>query len=160
MIILIKSVLLSILIYSMASSNVPKSMIRWIEKLMANFLWNSRGEARAHWVSWCSICSPIEEGWLNIRTLDGANFGPNLLVQNTLLLTHPLQKRLAHLCGLLLLLIIGLLPCDYRLTLRDAVCDLPQHLQSIAQVVQIQDIPDFLIFTPTENDKFSTKGYL
>lgn len=88
---------------------VPKSMILWIEKLMANFLWNSKGEARAHWVSWSSICSPIEEGWLNIRTLDGANFGPNLLVQNTLLLTHPLQKRLARLCGLLLLLIIGTL---------------------------------------------------
>lgn len=43
---LIKYVLMSFPIYSLASSNVPKSVLRSIERLMANLLWNVKGESR------------------------------------------------------------------------------------------------------------------
>lgn len=49
---LIKSVLCSIPIYTVASSIIPKSVLWGIDKVMANFVWNSQGERRAHWISW------------------------------------------------------------------------------------------------------------
>lgn len=47
---LLKSVLTSILIYSLASDVVPLLVIDRIEQLLANFLWNVKGESRLHWV--------------------------------------------------------------------------------------------------------------
>lgn len=64
---LIISVLSSIPIYSLASSLVPKGMLRRVDKLMANFLWNAQGERRAHWVRWSTVCLPMYEGGLGIR---------------------------------------------------------------------------------------------
>lgn len=66
---LIKSVLSSIPIYTLSSSVVLASVTKRIEGIMAAFLWNYRGEVRTHWVSWKSICTPIEEGGLGIRCL-------------------------------------------------------------------------------------------
>lgn len=40
-----------------------------IEQIMSNFLWNSRGESRVHWVSWDSVCSPKDEGVRGVRRL-------------------------------------------------------------------------------------------
>lgn len=57
----------SILIYSLASSLVPKGMLRCVDKLMANFLWNAQGERRAHLVRWSTVCLPMDEGGLDIR---------------------------------------------------------------------------------------------
>lgn len=59
---LINSVLCSIPIYTLASSMVPKSVLRCIDKIIANFLLNSQGERCAHWISWESVCYPKEEG--------------------------------------------------------------------------------------------------
>lgn len=67
---LINYVLCSIPIYTMASNMVPKSVLKCIDKFMANILWNSQGESCAHWVSWESVCSPKEEGGLRIYKLD------------------------------------------------------------------------------------------
>ncbi|XP_012848325.1 PREDICTED: uncharacterized protein LOC105968242 [Erythranthe guttata] len=59
---LIKSVLASVPVYTLACSYVPKSVLNRIEQLMAMFLWSSRGAARFHWVKWGKICKPVEEG--------------------------------------------------------------------------------------------------
>lgn len=67
---LIKYVLCSIPIYTVASSIIPKSVLWGIEKVMANFVWNSQGERRAHWISWDSVCIPIDEGGLGITKFD------------------------------------------------------------------------------------------
>lgn len=45
-------------------------MLRGIDKVMANFVWNSQGERRAHWISWDSVCIPIDEGGLGITKFD------------------------------------------------------------------------------------------
>lgn len=67
---LIKSVLLSFSIYMLASSMVPQAVIRPINSLVAQFLWNIHGEAQMHWVSLESVCSPIEAGGLGVCSID------------------------------------------------------------------------------------------
>lgn len=67
---LIKSVLLSFPVYTLASSVVPQAVIHRINRLMAQFLWNIHGETRTHWVSWESVCTPIEAGGLGIRSIE------------------------------------------------------------------------------------------
>lgn len=58
---LIKTVLQSYPIYTIASN------IHRIERLMAQFLWNVRGEARTHWINWEGICLHTSEGGLGLR---------------------------------------------------------------------------------------------
>lgn len=55
---LIQSVLSSISIYTLASSYVPITIIKRMEKLISNFLWHSRGERRIHRINWESVCRP------------------------------------------------------------------------------------------------------
>lgn len=66
---LINSVLTRVPIYTLANSYVPITIIKKIEQLMANFLWNSQGEKRTHWINWDSICRPREEDGLGVRRL-------------------------------------------------------------------------------------------
>lgn len=68
--ILIKSVLNSIPIYTMASAYVPKGTIKRLEQIIRNFLWDVQGSSRAHWVKRDDICLPMEEGGLGIRRLN------------------------------------------------------------------------------------------
>lgn len=67
---LVKSVLLSYPIYTLASSMVPQTIIRRINSLMSQFLWNIHGEARTNWISWESVCTPVEAGGLEIGNID------------------------------------------------------------------------------------------
>ncbi|XP_012842530.1 PREDICTED: uncharacterized protein LOC105962752 [Erythranthe guttata] len=67
---LLKAVLSSIPIYSLACSKVPISVITRLEQLMAAFLWSSGGASRTHWVKWKTICTPVEDGGLGIRPLN------------------------------------------------------------------------------------------
>lgn len=66
---LIKSVLHSIPIYSMASTMVPSSVIKRIERLMANFLWSSKAETRTQLVKWERICLNVDAGGLELEVL-------------------------------------------------------------------------------------------
>lgn len=61
---LIKAVLQSYPIYTLTSTMVPRTVLRRMESLVAQFLWNVKGEARTHWINWSSICYPILEGGL------------------------------------------------------------------------------------------------
>lgn len=70
---LIKSVLQSCPTYILSSFVVPKSILHRLESLMAQFLWNARGEVRAHWVNWRSICYLTSEGGLGFRRLEEIN---------------------------------------------------------------------------------------
>lgn len=66
---LIKAVLSSSPIYSMASPLVSTFVLNRIERLMANFLWNSKYVAWTHWVNWKRVCAAEEVGGLGIRGL-------------------------------------------------------------------------------------------
>lgn len=66
---LIKSILESFPIYTLSNTLVPKIVLRYIESIMLNFLWEIRGTSPAHWISWRKICSPISEGGLGITNL-------------------------------------------------------------------------------------------
>ncbi|CAI9288725.1 unnamed protein product [Lactuca saligna] len=67
---LITSVLLSLPVFWASSILIPISIIKDIEKLMKNFLWNhdesKKGRAK---VAWTSICKPVVNGGLGIRSL-------------------------------------------------------------------------------------------
>lgn len=67
---LIKAVLQSYPIYTLTSTMVPRTVLRRMESLVAQFLWNVKGEARTHWIKWSSICYPILEGGLGFRRLE------------------------------------------------------------------------------------------
>ncbi|MQL98153.1 hypothetical protein Taro_030857 [Colocasia esculenta] len=67
---LINSVLSSIPIYTAAATSIPKSVIKYIEKACARFLWNGTdGGRRRHWIPWDAIQRPILEGGLHIKSL-------------------------------------------------------------------------------------------
>ncbi|XP_058073110.1 uncharacterized protein LOC131221824 [Magnolia sinica] len=69
--VLIKHVLSSIPIRMLAAINIPKSVSKSINRAMANFFWGSseKGNKR-HWVNWQSVCTPVLEGGLGIRTFE------------------------------------------------------------------------------------------
>ncbi|GAV67189.1 hypothetical protein CFOL_v3_10698 [Cephalotus follicularis] len=67
---LIKSVLSSMPIHVFSLLKVPKMVSNRIQKLFANFLWNSQGNSRLHWIGWHQICHPFAEGGLGIRNMN------------------------------------------------------------------------------------------
>ncbi|KAL9685919.1 hypothetical protein QQ045_023373 [Rhodiola kirilowii] len=66
---LISSVLGSVSIHTLSILPVPKVVIKGIERLMRNFLWDRGGSAKHHWVNWDQVCMPKDEGGLGIRKL-------------------------------------------------------------------------------------------
>lgn len=66
---LINSVLQSIPLYTASALCLPVTVIRFINKVCANFLWAGNDTPRHHWVSWSRIVKPFEEGGLEIKDL-------------------------------------------------------------------------------------------
>ncbi|VFQ88761.1 unnamed protein product [Cuscuta campestris] len=68
--ILIKHVLSSIPLHLIAVHSLPRSIIKTIHSLMANFLWGQKnGKAKYHWRNWNFICQNQNAGGLGIRDL-------------------------------------------------------------------------------------------
>nr|KAJ0225294.1 hypothetical protein LSAT_V11C100000100 [Lactuca sativa] len=71
---LISSVLYSLPVYWASCLLIPAAIIKEIEKLMKNFLWDcdesKKGRAK---VAWSSICKPVEHGGLGLRNLRAWN---------------------------------------------------------------------------------------
>lgn len=72
---LIKSVLSSYPIYTLASSAVPKTTLQRMERLIAHFLWGVNSASRTHWVKWASVCTPLQQGGLGIRSMEQIRAG-------------------------------------------------------------------------------------
>jgi hypothetical protein len=76
---LVKSVIQSMLIYSITTYSWPVSLIKEVELYMRNFIWSGDLMVRKHvTVSWHKVCSPIDEGGLGIRSLSTINKASNL----------------------------------------------------------------------------------
>ncbi|CAH9139232.1 unnamed protein product [Cuscuta epithymum] len=68
--ILIKYVLNTIPLHTLAVDTLPKAVSKCLEKKMSHFLWGSNAtKNKFHWIRWKDICLPYDEGGLNIRSL-------------------------------------------------------------------------------------------
>ncbi|XP_070034617.1 uncharacterized protein [Nicotiana tomentosiformis] len=68
---LIKHVLQSMPIYLLSAVSPPKTIMKQIEKLAANFFWGMEDNKRKyHWASWHKLCFPMNEGGLGFRTIE------------------------------------------------------------------------------------------
>ncbi|KAL9659167.1 hypothetical protein QQ045_024031 [Rhodiola kirilowii] len=66
---LISSVLASVSIHTLSILPVPKVVLKGIERMMCNFLWDRGSTTKHHWVTWEAICKPKDEGGLGLRLL-------------------------------------------------------------------------------------------
>jgi hypothetical protein len=67
---LIHSTLSSILTYYLSLFPVPVSVVKKLERLQREFLWNGMGdETKFHLVNWHKACSPIKVGGLGVRNI-------------------------------------------------------------------------------------------
>lgn len=73
--ILIKSITLEILMYLMQTFQLPKAMLRQIDRRNKNFLWNFKGDTRKHLhlKSWKAICTPKENSGLGMTLFTDLN---------------------------------------------------------------------------------------
>lgn len=71
---LVKSVIHSMLIYSFHVYSWPVSLLNLIDKWKRNFIWSGNVNVRKIvTVSWFTMCSPIEEGGLGLKSIKGIN---------------------------------------------------------------------------------------
>eukprot|EP00268_Persea_americana_P043743 TRINITY_DN4402_c0_g1_i1.p1 TRINITY_DN4402_c0_g1~~TRINITY_DN4402_c0_g1_i1.p1 ORF type:complete len:267 (+),score=37.38 TRINITY_DN4402_c0_g1_i1:1657-2457(+) len=71
---LIKSVLSSIPIYFLSCFKCPMSVLRRIEKIQRDFLWNDSIERmKYHLVKWETVRNPLVQGGLGIRSIEKVN---------------------------------------------------------------------------------------
>jgi ribonuclease HI len=76
---LIKSVVQSMLTYSISLYSWPVSLLKDLEKCIRNFIWSGDLEKRKLiTISWKKICRPMAQGGLNIRSLTSLNKASNL----------------------------------------------------------------------------------
>ncbi|VFQ67106.1 unnamed protein product [Cuscuta campestris] len=68
--ILIKHVLSSIPLHLMAAQRIPKSILKSLNRLMANYFWGINEEGpKYHWRKWEKLSFPFEEGGLGLRNI-------------------------------------------------------------------------------------------
>jgi len=68
--ILVKHVLQSIPIHTMAAISPPKTTLQYIKSLTADFFWGrEKDKKKYHWASWENITFPYDEGGLEVRHL-------------------------------------------------------------------------------------------
>ena len=76
---LVKSVVHNMLIYSITIYSWPSSLIKELEKYFRNFIWSGDLYSKKQViVAWKTVCTPIEEGGLGIRSLSKLNEATNL----------------------------------------------------------------------------------
>jgi hypothetical protein len=76
---LVRSVIQSMLIYSISLYSWPISLLKDIEKAIRNFIWSGDIDKRKLvTVAWKKVCRPYSQGGLNIRSLIMLNKATNL----------------------------------------------------------------------------------
>jgi mannosylglycoprotein endo-beta-mannosidase len=83
---LVRSVIQSMLTYSITIYSWPVSLLKKIEKCIRNFIWSGDIDKRKLvTTSWKKICRPFSQGGLNLRSLTKLNTASNLKLCWTLL---------------------------------------------------------------------------
>jgi hypothetical protein len=76
---LVKSVIQSMLIYSISVYSWPTGLIKEVEKSIRNFIWSGDVDKRKLvTTSWKKVCRPLAQGGLNIRSISTLNKASNL----------------------------------------------------------------------------------
>jgi hypothetical protein len=76
---LVRSVIQSMLVYSISLYSWPAALLKDIEKCIRNFIWSGDIDQRKLvTVSWKKICRPVSQGGLSIRSLTSLNAASNL----------------------------------------------------------------------------------
>jgi ribonuclease HI len=76
---LVKSVVQSMLVYSISVYSWPVSLLKEIEKWLKNFIWSGDlSQRKLVTVAWKKICKPLSEGGLGLRSLIILNEASNL----------------------------------------------------------------------------------
>jgi ribonuclease HI len=92
---LVRSVVQSMLIYSISIYSWPTSLIKDLEKCIRNFIWSGDTDKRKLvTVSWKTVCRPFSQGGLNIRSLVKLNEASNLKLCWSLLHSHASWAKL------------------------------------------------------------------
>lgn len=67
---MVKHVLQSLPIHTLAAISPPKTTIKYITNLAADFFWGLEKEKKKyHWASWDTLCYPQDEGGIGVRKL-------------------------------------------------------------------------------------------
>jgi hypothetical protein len=76
---LVRSVIQSMLTYSISVYSWPISLLKDLEKCIRNFIWSGDIEKRKLvTISWQKLCRPLDQGGLNLRSLTSLNSASNL----------------------------------------------------------------------------------
>lgn len=69
-----KSVLSSILVYTMHTYLLPKGTCDELDKVIRNFVWNGNdGKMRVHLIDWKTLCMPRKYGGAGLRNFHDVN---------------------------------------------------------------------------------------
>ncbi|KAL0458617.1 UNVERIFIED_CONTAM: putative mitochondrial protein, partial [Sesamum latifolium] len=71
--VLIKSVLQAVPSYAMSCFIFPKTLIKEIESILADFWWSSPKEKGIHWVAWNKLCDNKDRGSMGFHDLEAFN---------------------------------------------------------------------------------------
>ncbi|GAU17935.1 hypothetical protein TSUD_330600 [Trifolium subterraneum] len=83
---LVRTIVQSMLIYSISIYSWPDSLLKNIEKCMRNFIWSGDIDKRKLvTTSWKQVCQPFAQGGLNLRSLSMLNKTTNLKLCGTVL---------------------------------------------------------------------------
>ena len=89
--VLLKSMITSLSVFAMSCFRLPKTLLRSINSIMANYWWSSDVHIRKiHWVAWDKLCLPKYIGGIGFTNLECFNQAL-LAKQAWKLLTSPLS---------------------------------------------------------------------
>ncbi|WMV11057.1 hypothetical protein MTR67_004442 [Solanum verrucosum] len=68
--VMIKAVLSSLPMHILSVIQPPKTIIKQMEMVMANFFWgDTHGKNKHHWIKWRDLCYPTHEGGVGIKSI-------------------------------------------------------------------------------------------
>ncbi|KAJ4794391.1 RNA-directed DNA polymerase (Reverse transcriptase) [Rhynchospora pubera] len=95
--VMIKSVLMSMPVYSMALEMLPRTIVKEMNILLAKFFWGKTDKSRyLSFIAWRKVCKPIEFGGLGIKDLQ--TFGEALFLKIVWFLMADENKLWVQIC--------------------------------------------------------------